>query len=1700
VVARLNSFVDVLRAQAAARPQQNAFVFLENGETEADALTYAELDRDARAIAGLLQQHTGVGDRALLLYPPGLDFVRAFMGCLYAGVVAVPVYPPRRNRTIDRLKAVAADAQAVVALTNTAVGKALTRGEGGDLGVPALVADRDNTSDPDSWQPPSLGPADLAFLQYTSGSTGTPKGVMITHGNLLHNNELIKVAYSHSPASVFVSWLPVFHDMGLVGMVLQPIYAGSRSVLMEPAAFLQKPVRWLRAITRYRGTTSGAPNSAYELCVRKVTPEDRATLDLSSWAFAYNGAEPVRASTVRRFYETFAACGLRLEGIQPCYGMAETTLLISIAGAGKTPTFHTGDDGSTRVSSGRTWLDERVLIVGPDTHERCPEGETGEIWIASGSVAAGYWNRPDDTAAAFGARIAPDSNAPNGDGPFFRTGDLGFMRGNQLFVTGRLKDLIIIRGRNLYPQDVEHTAGNAHAALSGDAAAAFAIASDATEDSEQLIVICEVVREHLAKLKTPESVSAVLQAVRQAVAEQHEVDPAAIVLLRTLSLAKTSSGKIQRRACREHFLAGTLDVVGEWRRPVESEPAAAVESGATYEAVRDWLVARIAAQAGMAPGHLNISDPFSRYGLDSQRAVMLSGDLQEWLGRPLPATIAYDFPTMDALARHLGSTVRLPTTVGSGKPDTTYDGVGGADLDGPRTEAKNEPIAIVGIGCRFPGAASPEQFWDRLIRGVDAIGPAPASRPHAADLGLAGFLDDVEQFDAGFFGVTSREAEVMDPQQRLLLEVAWEAIESAGIPAERLAGSRTGVFIGISNLDYLRLQAGRSSSTDPYAGTGTALSIAANRLSYLFDLRGPSWAVDTACSSSLVAVHQACESLRAGESDAALCGGVNLILSPQLTSVFTRAGMMSSSHRCRTFDAAADGYVRGEGAAVVVLKRLADALRDGDTIHALVRGSAVNQDGRSNGLTAPNGPAQQAVIRAALGAADVPPAQIGYVEAHGTGTPLGDPIEMNALMAVLGEQRSSSMRCAVASLKTNIGHLEAAAGIAGLIKAALVLQHRTIPPHLHFSSLNPHMALDGTPFVIPTTALEWGDGGAPRFAGVSSFGFGGTNAHVLLEEAPATARGAVADRPAHALTLSAKSQPALVALAATTAGYLRDHPGVSFADAAFTANTGRTGFSYRAAVVAASSAKAATRLDALAARATSNGVFSSEARAGDTPRIAFLFTGQGSQSTGMAKDLFDTEPVFRQAMLEFDETFRAVSGTSLLDVIYPESESERSIDDTLYTQPALFAVECALARLWASWGVEPDAVLGHSVGEFAAAAVAGLIDPHDGLRLVSARARLMQALPRNGSMLVVFADRTRVEAALASLRDCVAIAANNGPSNTVISGETAAVEAIAADLRSAGIATSPLHTSHAFHSPLMKPMVAAFRAELARITFRQPRVPIVSNVTGRVGDETMRAPEYWCRHILAAVQFADGIDTLHALGARLFVEVGPRPDLIAMAKRVLTSDESVAWVPSLQPRQPALTSMLEGAAMLWVRGARVAWQAVDDPPARRRVSLPSYPFERQRFWIDESEPLASATDPSAHPLLGRRLAASAHAPDTYSWESSLSVDRLPYLAGHGVLGSTVLPYAAFVEMALAASAQVSGGRTHRVTGLQLHHPVVLSQDERAQLQAVLDRTEGGVWRFRVYNRVGSSWTLSSSAALSEAPTPNELRTDVLCRQ
>ncbi len=895
--------------------------------------------------------------------------------------------------------------------------------------------------------------------------------------------------------------------------------------------------------------------------------------------------------------------------------------------------------------------------------------------------------------------------------------------------------------------------------------------------------------------------------------------------------------------------------------------------------------------------------------------------------------------------------------------------------------SKREPLAIIGMGCRFPGGASnPEEFWRILREGVDAIAEVPPDRwdveayydpnpdaPGKMCTRFGGFLARVDTFDPPFFGISPREAASMDPQQRLLLEVSWEALEHAGQSPDRLYGRAAGVFVGISSGDYSELLSeGDPGAIDAYLGSGTAHSVASGRLSYVLGVRGPSVSIDTACSSSLVAVHLACQSLRTGECRLALAGGVNVILSPTITITLSKARMMAPDGRCKTFDAAADGFVRGEGCGIVVLKRLSDALADGDNILAVIRGTAINQDGRSSGLTAPNGPSQEDVIRDALVNGGVEPGQVGYVEAHGTGTSLGDPIEVQALGAVLGKGRAADRPLRIGSVKTNVGHLEAAAGVAGLIKLVLSLRHGEIPPQLHFTRPNPHIAWDELPLEVVTRATPWPAAAGRRIGGVSSFGFSGTNAHVVVEEAPAPEPArAERERPLHLLALSAKSAPALQDLAQRFERHLAAHPADPLADVCYTAGAGRAHAAHRLALVADSPAQAREGLAAFVAGGSSPRLWSGRAPA-TAPEIAFLFTGQGSQYAGMGRRLFETQPTFRRALERCDELLRPHLDRPLLSVLYPAPGAESPLDQTAYTQPALFALEYALAEVWRSWGIEPTVVLGHSVGEVVAACVAEVISLEDGLKLIAARGRLMQALPPGGAMAAVFAAEDRVAAAIAPHARSISIAAVNGPDNVVISGEGAAVQAVCEALAGAGIKARPLTVSHAFHSPLMEPMLDAFERMAAEVAYASPRIGLVANLTGQLVTDGDLSADYWRRHVRAPVRFAAGMATLHAKGYRIFLELGPSPTLLGMGRRCLPEGAG-AWLPSLRKGRDDWEQMLESLAGLYVRGVEVEWAGFDRDYPRRKVALPTYPFQRERYWIETRPrgPRAAAARPSA---------------------------------------------------------------------------------------------------------------------------------------
>jgi iturin family lipopeptide synthetase A len=880
-----------------------------------------------------------------------------------------------------------------------------------------------------------------------------------------------------------------------------------------------------------------------------------------------------------------------------------------------------------------------------------------------------------------------------------------------------------------------------------------------------------------------------------------------------------------------------------------------------------------------------------------------------------------------------------------------------------------QPIAIIGIGCRFPGADNREAFWHLLREGIDAITEVPSERwdvnafcqkdvEKPANIRWGGFIKDLDLFDPQFFKISPREAVSIDPQQRLLLELAWEALEDAGQNPESLSGTKTGVFMGINGFDYYTLlMENPSFNIDAYVGTGNTNCIAANRISYFFNFTGPSLGIDTACSSSLVAVHLACQSIWNGESNLALAGGVRIILSPWTGVSFDRAGFMASDGRCKAFDSRADGYVRSEGAGVVLIKPLSKALADGDPIYASIKGSAVNQDGRSNGLTAPNPWAQEEVLREACYQARVSPNRLQYIEAHGTGTQLGDPIEMKALGKVLAENRPPSNDCLVGSVKTNIGHLEAAAGIAGLIKVALSLHHHQIPPSLHFQQPNPYITFDNLPLRVPSALEAWPVTTDKEIAGVSSFSFGGTNAHIVLEAAPTVSRKkAVFESSLYLLTLSAKNEKALQDLARRYLEFLASHPTVSLSDVCFTASIGRSHFKHRLAIAAESNQQLMQRLNIFCQGQIPVGAVNGQHfRSKQQHKIAFLFTGQGSQYTNMGWQFYNTQPIFRKILDECNRLLQPYLEKSLLSILFADSQDAELLNQTAYTQPALFVLEYALAQMWQSWGIFPDIVMGHSLGEYVAACVAGVFSLEEGLKLVAERGRQMQTLPSIGMMVAVFTTQERVIDAILPYQRQVGIAAINGPEHIIISGEKKSVESIIKQLQAEGIQVRFLKVSHAFHSPLIDPFLDQFEQLANQIQYNHPRIPIVSNITGNILTEKESIDSvYWRLHASKAVQFAAGIQTLIDQEYHLFIEIGPHPVLSPMGKRCLETDNTT-WLPSIQRGQDNWSVILNSLSKLYVNGMKIDWVSFYENCEGSKIHLPTYPFQRQSYWIKPKE-------------------------------------------------------------------------------------------------------------------------------------------------
>lgn len=1486
-------------------------------------VSYADLDRRTARLAGhLAALGLETGGRAVILMGNSVEAVESSLAVIRAGGIAVPLNPQSSTAEIDHLLD---DAEPTVIVCDPArFGQVVRRHHPGrpprvirtgeaeaeeDAAAETVRYEELMGTEPSGPAPDEAALDAPAWMLYTSGTTGRPKGVLYSL-----RSSLWLVAAGHEPVLGLseqdrLLWpMPLFHGLGQNLCVLGVTAVGASARLMS--GFAPSEVRDLlreEAIT----FLAGVPTT-YHYLLDQVTD---ATTDLSALRLGFVAGSASGAALGSRFEEAFGV------PLVDQYGSSETGAITSNRPFGE------------RVpgSVGPPLPGVDIRLVDPDTGQDVPTGKEGEVWVAGPNLMLGYHGQPDATAAVLR------------DG-WYRTGDLGRRDAlGHLTLTGRRKELIIRGGENIHPVEVEEVlrtaAGVADVAVGaephdvlGEVPVAYLVPGPEGVDAATVFAHC---RRLLSFFKVPDRLYTIERVPR------------------------TSTGKITRHLLAEADpqLLGVATPDGEAGEaaPIDGTAWAAqlreLPPSERTRSVLELVRSEVARAVGLdSAEQIRPDQPFVDLGLGSLAVVGVGQRLCARVGLRLPATVVFDHPTPTALAARLVAEVsgtRAPAE-GTHAPDRA-----GAD----------EPIAIVAMACRFPGEVEdPDQLWAMIAEGRDATSELPDDRnwpldtlidPNPDHLGTSyvsrgGFISDPAGFDAAFFGISPREATAMDPQQRVLLEIAWEAFERAGIDPTRVAGSPTGLFIGTKGQTYSSLAA-PASEYEGYLGFATSGSVLSGRVAYTLGLEGPAITVDTACSASLVALHLACQSLHAGESRLALAGGVTVMATPDDLITFSRQRGLAVDGRVKAFAAAADGTAFGEGAGVVLLERLSDARRAGRKVLAVIRGSAVNQDGTSNGLTAPNGQAQQRLIRQALAAARLGPADIDLVEAHGTGTALGDPIEAEAILATYGQGRAPEQPVWLGSVKSNITHTQAAAGAAGLIKIVQAMRHRTLPATLNVDQPSPHVDWTSGQVRLATEPRPWQVAGRPRRAGVSAFGISGTNAHVIVEESPVEppVSASVDESRSPAAVpwlLSARSPVALRTQAARLASMTRSAPELSPAAVGRALARSRAGLDHRATVVGTETKQLLAGLEALASGTPAAGL--TTARAVPDRAVAVLFTGQGAQYPGMGRHLYDSFDVFAAAL---DEVCQFLAPEVRPALLAPAgTPDDESIHQTGLAQPALFALGVAQFALLRSWGVHPSVLAGHSIGEITAAHVAGVLSLPDAARLVNARGALMQALPPGGAMLAVKATEEEILPLLSGEESRIGIAAINATRSVVVSGDEEAVTSLATRLAEHGHRATRLRVSHAFHSAHMDPVLDDFRAVAESLAYQRPTIPIVSTMTGVAAGAELLTPGYWVEQLRQPVRFAPAVRAIRTQGTDTFVELGPDGVLTALVRETLGADEHHA-VPFCRRGRSGAEAAALGA--LHALGVPVEWEGFFPPTDEPEVDLPTYPFQRRRYWL-----------------------------------------------------------------------------------------------------------------------------------------------------
>ena len=1573
---------EVLIWRAAKHPKRHAFTSLKNGEIEDVSLNYNQLLTKSQSIAQGLSSH-GVkkGDRVLLLYPQNLEFVTSFFGCLMMGAVAVPSYPPhpaRLARLLPRLLGIIEDCKPTAIATTKEI-KEMAQVLADQIpqlaSIPLVATDELSANLASDWNQVSVAADDIAFLQYTSGSTSAPKGVMVTHFNLLFNLETFRVAGEMDENEVGVSWCPEFHDLGLIAGILCPVYLGFPLYLMSPELFLQKPYRWVKAMTKYKGTFSGGPNFAYDLTARKCTKEEKEQCDLSSWRIAFCGAEPVKISTAKHFCREFPS--FKSSTFYPGYGLAESTLIIANKCVRMEPTQillnseslsrgkvvdATDEDIKTSkyssiVSQGVKWLDNDVRCVDPETFIEVPPYSVGEIIVSGPTVASGYWNNKTTTEEIF-------QNILDGK-RFLRTGDLGFiLPGGEVFICGRSKDIININGVKYYPQDFEATAETVSNVLRKGCSAAF----ESTE-SGNYIIICEVDQDRVSTASV--NLSTLAKDISHHLCVIHGIAPIEVILIPARSICKTSSGKIQRNASKE-----------EYKLLCEKD------SNCSWELLAKYTTNIELKESTSLVPPLHPGKPLRNVcskNVSSQLRVMLDSDdvdCETVFFTPQVSPAATPRPVVSAggkktLSSQLAVThfddeliCRSPPTITTSAISERVEALVTKPISEMVSEKELHPpsdIAIVGIGCRVASADTPDQFWDLLKTGKGTnLREVPPGRPEWDDsegpnFKLGSFLSNekVMKFDNNVFGMSLEEASCTDPQHRMLLEVTHEALLDAAITPDMLSkgSSKTGVFVGISHSEYQQI----CSEKAPFVGIEhNSKSNASAQIAKFLQVTGPVRSVDTACSSSLVAVHEACAAVRDGDCEHAVVGGVNLMLTPEASNSFKNSNFLSETGKCNTFDNSANGYCRSEGAGMIVIKKLSKAISDNDRIYSVIRGSNINQDGKTNGITAPNQTSQRNCIKQALLNASTDSSAIQYIEAHGTGTPLGDPIELEAIKSVFGEQHLSSGNFRIGSVKSNTGHAEAAAGITGLIKVCLSLYNRKLPPSVNYKTPNEHATFVDD--ILQKVGSAWPNPSKTLAAGVSSFGFGGTNCHVVMCEAPKKSKKSTSNenfsRPPVVIPVSHSNSSMLYQQQQAVAALVRstDDTKLQSLSRSLLLRSQHQHFRY--------SAVGFSREELLSSLVKR----SEQRRPLHKNKLCFVFSGQGPQWCGMGRRLLQKYPVFRDKVQLISDLFSATSKKlgsrfkssclisclpgGIMDQFTCELE-DSELNNTAISQPVLFALHLATIELLHSFGITPDCVIGHSLGEISAAVVSGSITLQSAVTLIYIRSVVMQKMTGNGSMISFDLNSPSDEKLLCAGTE-LDVASRNTNLNIVLSGCDVELEKAKKRADDNGIQYKQLKVDYAFHSRQMKAQAAELEREVtSEGSFGFPKYPNIDMFSTSMSKQMNPVTDiqYWSSQITSTVDFSSATALAAENGVTHFTEISPHPVL----SKSIYENTSVSPMVTMHRDKDEERMFKVLLSTLHDQNYSVNWSAVfNDTSAPSHCKQPPQCYERQTRWVGSS--------------------------------------------------------------------------------------------------------------------------------------------------